>query len=165
MLVPALLAGSPTKMADLAPPDRAWAVAGLRREGHTVEQIRERLGTSLRPVKLLMADPMTAVCRMLQEETETFTRSLHMSDTEIRRLTLALAEQIEAAARYKAQLDRMIQRANLSVFSCGCPRSRYNTYTAPRTGRESCRECRRRAVERHRREKKTRPLPGSGGIE
>ena len=38
LLVPAVLAGSPVTMADLAPADRAWAVAGLMRAGHTADR-------------------------------------------------------------------------------------------------------------------------------
>ena len=151
-LVQAVLAGSPTTMRDLAPADRAWVVAGLKRAGHTAEQIKDRLGCSLRQVRAILADPLTAVCRLLQEESEHFTNELRMAQAELRALTLEAREIAAARDRYKGQLfnllDAHLTEGSVSTFVCGCPRTRYNTYVAPKTGKAGCREHRRQAVAR-----------------
>ena len=150
LLVPALLAGSPTTMADLCPADRAWAVAGLMRAGHTAERIRDRMGCSLRTVRMVSAWAATTAMMLLQDETEHFQDEHRMQASEIARLTRELATSEATAARYQDQLARMIDRLQLdggipTFPKCGHPKTKYNTYTAPKTGKTSCRMCHRDA--------------------
>lgn len=145
-LVPAILAGSSTTMADLTPPDRAWAVAGLLREGHTAKQIKDRMGCSLRTVRMVSAWAATTACGLLQAEAEHFADEQRMAQVELRRLTTALADAQAAADRYHGQLDRLLDsyltgEAGPSFPKCGHPKTKYNTYTAPKTGKTSCRMC------------------------
>jgi hypothetical protein len=152
LLVPAILAGSPTVMRDLQPPDRAWVVAAMQREGMTAEAISDRLDCSLRQVRAIAAEPLTAVCRLLQEESEAFAAELRMTQEELRCRGIEARAAQAAADRYKLQLFRLldIAMAPPSTFPCGCPRTKYNSYVAPKTGKVGCRECRRRAVLRYR---------------
>lgn len=145
-LIPAVLAGGPQRMADLGPADRAWVVAGLRLKGHTAEAIADRLACSLRLVRSVSAEPITAVAMLYMREVEAFTDTYRMTDMEVQRLSRALADTAAERDRYKDQLDRMIDRmmtgeAVPTFGKCGHPRTRYNTYTAPKTGKESCRMC------------------------
>lgn len=146
LLVPALLAGSATTMADLSPADRAWAVAGLMREGHTAERIRDRMGCSLRTVRMVSAWAATTACMLLQEESEHFADEHRMQASEIARLTRALATSEATAERYRAQLANVLDsyltgEAGPTFPKCGHPKTKYNTYTAPKTGKTSCRMC------------------------
>lgn len=154
LLIPAILAGSPTSMRDLTPADRAWVVAGLRRAGFTAEAISDRLGCSLRQVRAVAAEPLAAVCRLLQEESEHFAAELRMTREELRARGAELRAAESASARYKLQLFRLLDitmaEPQHPTFACGCPRTRYNTYIAPKTGKIGCREHRRLAVVRYR---------------
>ncbi|AKY02786.1 hypothetical protein SEA_WALELIANO_71 [Mycobacterium phage Waleliano] len=146
LLVPALLAGSPTTMADLCPADRAWAVAGLMRAGHTAERIRDRMGCSLRTVRMVSAWAATTAMMLLQEETEHFQDEYRMQASEIARLTRELATSEATAKRYQDQLANVLDsyltgEAGPSFPKCGHPKTKYNTYTAPKTGKTSCRMC------------------------
>lgn len=165
-LVPAILAGSPTVMADLCLADRAWAVAGLHRAGHTAEQICDRLDCALRTVRTLLASPMVAVCTLLQEESENFADEYRMSHGEIARLTRELREVSASANRYREQLLGLIavDPEAPATFPCGCPRTKYNTYIAPKTGKAGCRKHRTLAVERHRANARNARLIGEGVI-
>lgn len=150
LLIPALLAGSPTTMADLAPPDRAWAVAGLMRAGHTAEQIRDRMGCSLRLVRTVSAWAATTAMMLLQEETEHFQDEHRMASVELRRLAGELVVAEQTAARYQRQLTNMLDsymlgEAGPTFPKCGHPKTKYNTYTAPKTSKTSCRMCHRDA--------------------
>lgn len=151
--MPAILAGSPTTLKDLSPPDAAWAIANLRLEGYTAEFIRERLGCALRTVRTISADAGVLVALYLAEA-EAFDQTNRMQQGEVTRLA-ALLEITEAERdRYLAQLrrvlDTLMTEGKVEAFPCGCPRMRYNTYVAPKTGKAGCREHRRLAVARHR---------------
>ncbi|AYB70614.1 hypothetical protein SEA_SERENDIPITOUS_73 [Mycobacterium phage Serendipitous] len=154
MLVPALLAGSPTTMDDLDGCDRVWAVVVMTDdEEMTAEAIAERLGCSLRLVRTILADPSTVLMRMYRAEAETFERELDMVSGEVQRLASALATTEAERDRMQVQRDRLLQVALAErageTHSCGCPVSRYNTYVSP-SGKMGCREHRRLAVARHR---------------
>jgi hypothetical protein len=164
-LIPAILAGSATVLTDLAPPDRAWVVAGMRRAGLTNEQIRLRLDCSIRKVKEIAADPMYAVCRLLQDESSHFADELRMVRDEHRLRGIALANAEQSAQRYKEQLLRVLDLSlkpdgDLETFRCGCPRTRYNTYIAPKTGKAGCRTHRKAATYRHRERTKDTMVAG-----
>lgn len=154
LLIPAILAGSATTMRDLGAADRSWVVAGLRRNGLTAEQIRDRLRCSLRQVRAIAAEPLTAVCRLLQDESEHFADELRLVHGELRLLGIEHRQTMAARDRYKTQLlnllDAHLTEGGVSTFPCGCPRTAYNTYVAPKTGKAGCREHRRLAVARHR---------------
>lgn len=153
-LIPAIMAGNAISMADLKAPDRCWAVAGLRRAGLSIEDMRDRLKCSLRTVKTVIADPMTDACALLQAESEHFTRELAMATAEIRRLDMEAGEAEAERDRYRLQLGRLLDVAmtegQIRTFPCGCPRTRYNTYIAPKTGKAGCRAHRTLAVQRYR---------------
>lgn len=157
-LVPAILAGGPHTMRDLTPPDSAWVVAGLRLKGLTAREIADRLKPcSLRQIRAINAEPMTQVCLLYQIERENFANTHHMSETDIRRLSRELADALSAVERYKRQLDVLLD-AHLvgeagGTFSCGCPKTRYNTYVwTDKQGRTktACRAHRTLAVASHR---------------
>ena len=154
-LIPAIMAGSRVRWTSLTLADRAWAVAGLYwRQGWTAEAIGARLGCGVRAVRAALADPSAVICWLLQEESEHFADELCLVQGELRMLAGALAEATADATRYREQLRRMIDTAlvdgSVALFPCGCPRTRYNTYVAPKTGKAGCREHRRRAVAKHR---------------
>lgn len=142
-LIDALLAGSPTTMADLSAHDRAWAVAGMKLRGMTAEQIKERLGCSLRLVRAIAAEPGACMAKLYMIEREAFADTYRMTDAEIRRLARALAEAERDRDRAIAERNRLIERqlGGPAFPKCGHPRTRYNTYKAPKTGKESCRRC------------------------
>jgi hypothetical protein len=144
-LIPALLAGSPTTMADLGPADRAWVVAGMRLRGMTADAIADRLECSLRLVRSVSAEPITAVAMLYQREAEAFADEYRMVSSELRRLVGELAEAQRDRDRCQDQLSRMLDRFVTGdsgpAFRCGHPKTRYNSYTAPKTGKVSCRQC------------------------
>lgn len=153
-LIPAILAGSPTTMADLGPADRAWVVAGLRLKGHTADAIADRLSCSLRLVRAVSAEPITAVAMLYQREAETFGDELRMTSSEVQRLARALADAERDRDRYKAQLDRLLDsyltgEGGPTFPKCGHPKTRYNTYEHPRTGKTYCRQCHAEAQARY----------------
>lgn len=146
LLVPALLAGSPTTMDDLNVYDRAWVVAVLKLEGLTAEQMKERLDCSLRLVRTVAADAGAVMARLYLVERETFADTLRLYQADVRRLEAERIQATSSAQRYKAQLDRLLDRlqttGEVPTFpKCGHPRTRYNTYKAPKTGKENCRMC------------------------
>lgn len=154
-LVPAILAGGPQTMRDLAPPDRSWVVAGLRLKGLTASEIADRLKPcSLRQIRAINAEPMTQVCLLYQIERDNFASEHRMAASELRRLASELVTACSAAERYKRQLDIMLDLHVTgdagAAFVCGCPKTKYNTYVHPATGKTSCRTHRTLAVAAHR---------------
>jgi hypothetical protein len=158
LLVPALLAGSPTTMDDLNDADRAWVVVVMTDdEAMTADEIADRLSCSVRLVRTLLAGAGVALCRLYRAEVEAFTRTLDMTGGEVTRLASELADKTAECARVVVQRDRLIgvalaERAG-ETHRCGCPVTRYNTYVDPR-GKRQCREHRRLAVARHRAKQK-----------
>lgn len=153
LLIPAILAGSPTTMRDLSLPDRAWVVVGLTRAGYTAEAIADRLKPcSVRVIRAVLAEPLAHVCARLQEESEAFADEYRMAHGEIERLSRELREATAAGNRYRKQLIDLIDvdPDTPPTFPCGCERTRYNTYVAPKTGKAGCRRHRGAAVARHR---------------
>lgn len=154
-LVPAAKAGRLT-MADLAAPDRAWVVAHLTAEGMTAAETADRLGCSLRLVKAVRAEPMTAVCALLAAETAAFDGELRLVRSE-----LAMA----SSANERAQRDLSMARAQLARLlytgACGAGHewTPYNTYLR-RDGKRHCRECARLRAQRYRDEKRGRAVGG-----
>ena len=166
MLVPALLAGSPTRMADLGKCDRVWAVVVMTDdENMPAEDIAARLGCSLRLVRSILADPAAGLTRMDRAEAENFERELGMTSGEVARMTAALAVTEGERDRAQTQRDRLLdvalaERTGEVHKACGCPVTRYNTYISPSTGKRGCRRHRSEAVQRHRARRKGTELAG-----
>lgn len=158
-LIDAALVGS-QRMRQLPDPDRAWVVAGLKTKGLTAERIADLLHCSLRQVRAIAAEPMTAVCLLYQHEADTFADEMRMSAAEVARLNAALIEAVNTTMRVKAAMAKLIELPTTTdeTFRCGCPRSRYNSYVDPKTGATSCREHRRLAVVRHRERRRLRSV-------
>lgn len=154
LLVPALLAGSTTTMDDLTLADQAWVVLQLKDAGYTAEFTAERLGCSVRVVRGRISDDLGQVMRRYIDTAEHFDREHQMAHGEVQRLARALAEAERDRDRYLGERNRLIDRAVSGeggpVFSCGCPQTRYNTYTAPKTGKRGCRHHRTLAQARYR---------------
>ncbi|MBV9872053.1 MAG: hypothetical protein JO214_15670 [Frankiaceae bacterium] len=147
LLIPAVLAGSRTTMADLDGADRAWVVVGLYYDvGLTAEAIADRLDCSVRLVRSIAAEPAGRVMRAYRELVEAGEMTHAMTQAELKRLSRALADAQSEAVRYAGQRDRLLDKlmadGSVPTFpKCGHPRTRYNTYKAPKTGKESCRSC------------------------
>lgn len=153
-LIEAVLVGS-QRMRELSEPDRCWVVAGLRRQGLTAERIADLLHCSLRSVRAYAAEPATILASLYMAEREHFADTNRMSASEITRLDTLAKDNAGAAERYRVQLARLVELHVMpGTFRCGCPRDRYNSYVDAKTGKTSCREHRRLAVERHRQRKK-----------
>ncbi|QPX62189.1 HNH endonuclease [Mycobacterium phage Indlovu] len=145
LLIPAVLAGSRTTMADLSGADRAWVVVGLYYdEGLTAEAIADRLDCSVRLVRAIAADATGQVMRAYRELVENGDMTHRMVQSEVARLARELTEAQQAAVRYAAQRDRLLAQvmAGGPTFpKCGHAKTKYNTYRHPSTGKESCRTC------------------------
>lgn len=173
LLVPAILAGSRTTMADLGAADRAWAVLTLRDAGHTAKFIAEMMGCSVRTVYDVLADEVGQVMRRYMDTAEHFDQEHRMAASEVARLDRTLTETAMERDRYRDQLRRVLDQLmggdsyTGPRFRCGCPRTRYNTYTAPKTGKSGCRYHRTMAQARYRERQRARddntPERVSGG--
>ena len=142
-LVPAVLAAprATRPMADLAGPDRAWVVAGLTLAGMTAEEIADRLACSLRLVRTIRAEDMTAVCLLYQAESEHFADELRLARSEAGRLTSELAD---AHAQIRALRDQVARLIGTPLCrKCGEPLVGYNLYVEPGSKRRRCRNCHR----------------------
>ena len=101
-LLPALLAGSTNVLyAQMTRGDRAWAIAGLRRQGITAEAIAEKLVCSLRQVRAVAAEPSAILARFYMDETEAFDNTLRMYQGDTARLERELAEAKAERDRYQ----------------------------------------------------------------
>lgn len=150
-LIAAVMAGGGRRMSQLSVPDRCWVVAGMTLLGLTAEEIADRLSCSLRLVRAVRAEDMTAVCTFVQTESRNFADELRLAQTQLRLLSTRLAERETELARTRSQLDRMID-AHLVGAKC-CPRcstpmTGYNVYVW--NGKNYCRECHRRRQQLHR---------------
>lgn len=156
-LADAALVGS-QHMRQLADPDRAWVVAALKIKGLTAERIADLLHCSLRQVRAVAAEPATILATLYMVEREAFASESRMSASEIARLDGELKAALRRNDETMGRLSRMITmfapEGEPGTFSCGCPKTRYNTYVHPATGKTSCREHRRLAVAAHRERKR-----------
>lgn len=159
-LIPAILAGSCTAtMAGLTPADKAWVVLNLTDDGYTAEFIAERMACSVRLVRTILSNDLGLVMRRYMETAEHFDREHRMASCEVARLARALAEAERDRDRYQGERNRLIDRLVSPVgpvFPCGCPRTKYNTYTAPKTGKQGCRHHRTLAQARYRERQRQR---------
>lgn len=165
-LLPALLAGASTIRYDaLARGDRAWAIAGLRLNGVTADAIADQLTCSLRHVRAVAAEPAAILARFYMVETEAFTDTMRMLQGDNARLNRELADALAERDRYRAHLGRMIDAAMVGDLGptfprCAHPKTKYNSYTAPKTGKVTCRMCHAEAQAKYRaRSSGARPPP------
>jgi hypothetical protein len=132
-------------MADLSSPDRCWLVAGLTLAGLTAEDIADRMHCSLRLVRTIRAEDMTAVCHRAQQESEHFADELRLSRSEHRAVLVALDRMTAERDRLRDQVDRLLDAHLVGAspcMRCGTPMTGYNVYT--HRDRKFCRECHRR---------------------
>lgn len=150
-LIPAVLAGGGRKMSQLDTPDRCWVVAGLTVAGLTAEEIADRLDCSLRLVRSIRAEDMTAVCTYVQTESKNFTDELRLSVSQARQTATRLSQVEAELARTKGKLDRMIDAHIVGAKccpKCSTPMTGYNLYVW--NGKDYCRECHRQRSKLHR---------------
>ncbi len=147
-LLVASVMGSPRAfrgMTELPGADRAWLVAGLTLSGLTAADIASRLSCSLRLVKSIRAEDMTAVSVWAQ-------RQVQVLSDQVRAEQVAHAASRQELGRVRVEADRLrrqvedlvavLARADKDVFPrCGHVKAKFNTYTHGRS--ERCRECRR----------------------
>lgn len=143
-MVSAVLAGGGRhRMADLDTPDRCWLVAGLTLAGMTAEDIRDRLGCSLRLVRAIRAEPMTQLCLIYQREVATFANEMRLAQSAAHEHVRALREVVSDRNKLKEQLDRVIDARLVGdpVDTCGKGHLMvaWNVYW--HGGRRWCREC------------------------
>ena len=150
-LIPAVVAGSGRKMSQLTTPDRCWVVAGLTLLGLTAEEIADRLDCSLRLVRSIRAEDMTAVCTYVQTESKNFTDELRLAQMHGRQAAGMLAQSQSELERTKGKLDRMIDAHIVGARccpKCSTPMTGYNVYVC--NNKEYCRECHRQRSRLHR---------------
>lgn len=148
-LVPALLAGSSTRLTSLKDLDRCWAVAGLRAHGRTMKDIADLLKCSQRMVCKIAARTETQAFFYAATETEAFAGELALRDSALRLCKADLEQAVCDRDRYRTQRDNLIDAQIVGTPSCGrcgTPWDRGNTYWALSNGRRKrfCRECARR---------------------
>lgn len=162
-VVPAYLAGGGKPMRDLLLADRCWVVASLTHAGCTADYIRQRMDCSLRLVRTVRAEPMTAVCLMYLTEAAVFADELRLSRQDRRSIEENTVAMEAKLSRVTAERDRLIAKMRPVVFAkCQHPRDRYNTWTSPSTGKQSCRTCHRdREKERRACSPVSVPQPGA----
>ncbi|UJE15725.1 helix-turn-helix DNA binding domain protein [Gordonia phage Ligma] len=154
-LVPAARAGRLT-MSELPAPDRAWAVAHLTAEGMTAAEIADRLGCSVRLVKAVRAEPMTAVVALLVAESSSFEGETRLLRSELALTTRDVADLTSLVADLRAQIARLTGEARCRAGHTLTP---WNTYVRP-DGRPECRTC---IADRSRRYRQNRHAPAHDG--
>lgn len=146
------MAGGGRKMSQLPTPDRCWVVAEMTILGLTAEEIADRLDCSLRLVRSIRAEDMTAVCTYVLTETRNFDNELCLARSQSSHLSGVLRETQKELERTKSKLDRMIDAHIVGARccpKCGTPMTGYNVYTC--NGKDYCRECHRIRSRDHRR--------------
>jgi AraC-like DNA-binding protein len=161
LLVPAVLSRTDTRLENLCLADQAWVILQLKDAGHTAEFTAEHLNCSVRLVRARISDEMGQVMRRYIDTADHFDQEHRMSASEVARLARALCEAERDRDRYLGERNRLIDRAMTPttgpVFRCGCPKTRYNTYTAPKTGKIGCRHHRTLAQARYRERRSRTP--------
>lgn len=150
-LIPAVMAGGGRKMSQLSTSDRCWLVAGLTLAGLTADEIADRLSCSLRLVRSIRAEDMTAMCTFVQVESTNFTNELRLSNRQARHTATMLAAAQAELERTRDKLNRMIDAHVVGVKccpKCSTPMAGYNLYEW--NGKKFCRECQRQRVATHR---------------
>jgi len=156
-MVHAILAGTGPKMAVLPAADRCWVVAALSLAGLSAEEIADRMACSLRQVRVVRALDMYQMASLTQTETKTFTDEVRLLRSELTAANQRIAELDSEASRVKIQRDNLIDAHMVGAKVCGrCgePKTGYNLWVDPKTGKEHCRGCHRRRQQSYRDQKK-----------
>lgn len=95
---------------NLSAEDRSWVVAGLTARGVTAEDTATMLRCSLRLIKQIRANPMTAVALYAQTIAVEVETTATRSKTAHRAHQYELEELRSTAARYKKQRDDLIDQ-------------------------------------------------------
>lgn len=146
------MAGGGRKMSQLPTPDRCWVVAEMTILGLTAEEIADRLDCSLRLVRSIRAEDMTAVCTYVLNETRNFDNELRLAQSQAKHLQTVLAETKTELDRTKLKLDRVLDAHIIGAKlcpKCGTPMTGYNLYRCS-NGKDYCRECHRVRSRDHR---------------
>jgi hypothetical protein len=128
----------------LSGPDRAWLVAGLTLAGLTAADIAGRLSCSVRLVKSIRAEDLTAVSVWAQREVSGLAdcvRVERVAHSGTRRELVAARAEV---ARLRGQVEDLLSALVVGrVDTCrrGHPLVGYNLYRSG--GKRFCRECRR----------------------
>lgn len=140
-----LAGGSSRTMASFDLGDRCQIVAGMVQAGLTGEDIRDRMKCSVRSVRSLAAHPLTQLCKLYTNETRNFRQELDLRDSELAGLRAALTSAESERDRYQRQLHNVIDADVVGEKVRFCPKDHamvpWNTYTNPKTGKRSCRQC------------------------
>ena len=108
-LVPCALAGR-VDVRSLPGPDRVHVISELTRTGLTAVEVADRLSCSLRFVRQVNADPMSAMYEYARTVADEADRVRDDAQREAARLARERDEARAAADRYRAQRDDLIDR-------------------------------------------------------
>lgn len=129
----------------LSPPDRAWLIAGLKLAGMSSRECADRLGCSIRFVKTIRADPLTAVCTWAQQQVAAATAAARAERAAHLFTRAELTRARNEATRLRAQLDQLAaalaDRRPVETCVWGHPLVGDNVYRSG--GRRYCKACRR----------------------
>lgn len=144
-LVPAIIATPrwPRPLTDYDHPDQCWIVAGLDLAGWSAPEIVHRVGGSKRLVIGRRGEPLTELCKLMQQEVNRLTDELRLEKIGHCATEHELAQANRTASRLRIQLDQVLdahRTGEVEKFRCGCPKVRYNVYE--HRGRKYCRTCR-----------------------
>lgn len=131
-------------MAQLSASDRSWVVAGLTVAGLTAGEIADRLDCSLRLVRSIRAEDMTAVCAYVQTESRNFADELRLAAATAKGQAGRIVALVEELDRTRGKLDRLIDAHIVGARccpKCGVPMDRWNAYEC--NGKRYCRNCHR----------------------
>lgn len=143
-MIPAVLAGGGRTMGQLSSSDRCWVVAGLTLAGLTAGEIADRLHCSLRLVRSIRAEDMTALCSYVQSESRNFADELRLATSQATGARKELAAVQQELERTRRKLDNMIDAHIVGAKicpKCSTPMDRYNAYE--NSGKVFCRACHR----------------------
>lgn len=146
-LVPAILLTPrwPRHLTDYDEPDRCWIIAGVDLAGWSANEIKDRIGGSIRLIRDLRSLPFTELCKLMQTEITRLETDLRVEQISHAATQNALAGEIRAAGRLKTQLDQVLDLRvvgeQVELCSRGKhPMVKYNQYI--HGGKVRCRACR-----------------------
>lgn len=124
--------------------DRAWLVAGLTAAGLTAADIAGRLSCSVRLVKFIRAEELTAVCVWAQRTVRRVEDRLRAEAVAHQACRQELAMERARSAKLDRQVDELFaalaSRVAVELFRCGHAKVPGNVYR--NRGVDRCRRCR-----------------------
>jgi hypothetical protein len=149
---------SPARLVDMSGPDRCWLVAGLSVAGLTAKDIAERTGCSLRLVRAVRAEPMTAVCVHAFSEFRVLTDDLRREGIAHAATRNELAAVCRERDRLRSQFEQVVKKLPTQEPIAKCYRDHPligdNVYR--HRGRDYCRECNRENTIEYRKRRRKR---------